>query len=289
MNTTRIPVQLESPGQVFAALGFLEVAARLAGVAEAGFDWTTPGHSQFELSAEGIGNPVEAVLEFLVAAEIVPVVPQRYEVKQDIPVLASETFPAPVDLGDSKEAKELWNRLPIALRNGSALIEVDHWCDGSSRDSLKLYSGNRSAGDIAQAMLDGTNDSVGVRELWQEQREDILQSPFDIVAPMRGSFNFDPRGGWTAIDTGYSPNDQKHVVEASPLVELLAPLGLSHARPLRDGDSYHYGAWRGNIPPILARAALGTSDVAAPLRVFSFQLLRSGKNKIVTFAREVVA
>ena len=48
---------------------------------------------------------------------------------------------------------------------------------------------------------------------------------------MGGSFNFDPRGAWTAIDAGYSPNEHKHAVEASPVVEFLAAWGLEHARP----------------------------------------------------------
>jgi CRISPR-associated protein Csb3 len=287
VRTSSVPVQLENPGQVFAALGFLEVAAALAGFAEAGFDWNDTGHPQFMLSAHGVGNPVEAVLEFLITAEVVPVMPQGAKAKANVAVLESAAFPESVDLEDAKEVKELWNRLPIALRNVNASIEINHWCDGSSRDPLKLYSGNRSACDIALAMLRGAGDSVGLSQLWYKQRKDLLENPFGVVAPMRGRFNFDSRGGWMGIDAGYSLNDQKHVIDASPVVELLAALGLSNARPLKDGASYRYAAWKGILPPILARAALGAIDVAVPLRIFSFRLVSSGRNKIVTFAREV--
>jgi hypothetical protein len=102
---------------------------------------------------------------------------------------------------------------------------VSHWADGSSRNDFKLYSGNRSANRIATQMLQGVrakpkrNQSIGdlknrgLQQLWQEQREALLKAPFDVVTPMGGSFNFDPRGAWTAIDAGYSPNTQK---DASP-------------------------------------------------------------------------
>ena len=106
---------------------------------------------------------------------------------------------------------------------------------------------------------------------------------------MGGSFNFDPRGAWTALDAGYSPNQQKHGIAASPVVELLAAWGLEHARP----DEYEtrqvrYGAWSGLVPPILARADLAGGDVAVPVRKFRFVLDLSGKNKVVTFAQEEI-
>ena len=61
--------------------------------------------------------------------------------------------------------------------------------------------------------------------------DELIERPFDVLTPMGGSFNFDPRGAWTAIDAGYSPNDQGHQIEASPVVEFLAAWGLENARP----------------------------------------------------------
>ncbi len=106
---------------------------------------------------------------------------------------------------------------------------------------------------------------------------------------MGGSFNFDPRGGWTAIDVGYSPNDQKHETTASPVVELLAAWGLENARP----DEYQtrkvrYSVWGGSLPLMLARAALFGGVTAIPMRRFRFELHLSGKNKIVTFAEQEI-
>lgn len=85
----------------------------------------------------------------------------------------------------------------------------------------------------------------------------MIERPFDVLTPMGGSFNFDPRGAWTAIDAGYSPNDQKHQVAASPVVEFLAAWGLEHARPYEfETRRVRYSAWGLPLSPMLARAAL---------------------------------
>lgn len=96
----------------------------------------------------------------------------------------------------------------------------------------------------------------------------------------------DPRGGWVALDLGFSPNELKHLsVASSPVVEILAVLGVEHARP----DEYEtrkvrYAAWGEMVPPILARAALSGVELGIELRRFRFGLELSGKNKVVTFA-----
>ena len=139
--------------------------------------------------------------------------------------------------------------LPIRFGGGNRpVVELDHWADGSSRESFKLYAGNRSADAIARAMLKGVRGkpskkqkangqpgdlkTKGVQQLWEEDRVALVKAPFDVLTPMGGSFNFDPRGAWTAIDAGYSPNEHKHAIEASPVVEFLAAWGLENARPV---------------------------------------------------------
>jgi CRISPR-associated protein Csx14 len=188
--------------------------------------------------------------------------------------------------------------LPIRLGRGNRpVVEIGHWADGSSRNNFKLYAGNRSAYRIARAMLMGvqgkpkkggtTGDikTKGIRQLWEERKDELIARPLHVLTPMGGSFNFDPRGAWTAIDAGYSLNDQGHLIEASPVVEMLAAWGLEHARP----DEFavrkvRYAAWGTMLSPVLARAALCGSLSAVPLRYFRFDLDMSGKNKVVTFA-----
>ena len=288
MAESSIPVDLFNPGQVFACLGFLEAADALCGDAEGGFDWSDEAETRFCLRAGGNEDPVKAVLGFLANTK-----PRRWG-----PVGYSE--PPPKTRKKSKKAEE--NKLelrdtfpahktnatkmalPIRLSGESRFaIELSHWADGSGRNDFKLYAGNRSAYQIAGAMLQG------IVQLWTERRNDLIERPFDITAPMGGSFNFDPRGGWTAIDVGYSPNDQKHETTASPVVELLAAWGLENARP----DEYQtrkvrYSVWGDSLPLMLARAALFGGVTAIPMRRFRFELHLSGKNKIVTFAEQEI-
>ena len=271
-----------------------------------------------QVRATGERNPFEVVLEFLAEAE-----PRRWgpigyadpPAKKgkgededegagseegdggDEPAAALELEPTfPAKKGDRMA-------LPIRFGGGNrSVVELGHWADGSSRKSFKLYAGNRSAEKIARAMLKGVRKNArgkqkaksllgdqktkGVMQLWEENRAALIEAPFDVLTPMGGSFNFDPRGAWTAIDAGYSPNEHKHAIEASPVVEFLAAWGLEHARPEFGERQVRYAAWGASLPPILARAAFSGTLKTIPLRRFRFELDDSGKNKVVTFAQE---
>jgi CRISPR-associated protein Csx14 len=322
MGAPSIPVDLFNPGQVFACLGFLEAADVLLGDAEGGFDWSAEGNVTFALSAKGEGNPFERALEFLVGAEPTRWGPIGYsdpppkkgkgadegdESEDD----DSADEPAPegekpaLDLSPVFPAK-LGDRMALPIRFGGGnrpVVELGHWADGSSRDSFKLYAGNRSADRIARAMLRGVRKKAtgkqkasgqpghlktkGMTQLWETDRTALIAAPFDVLTPMGGSFNFDPRGAWKAIDAGYSPNEHKHAIQASPVVEFLAAWGLEHARPVEFGvRQVRYATWGASLPPTLARAALAGSLTTIPLRRFRFELDLSGKNKVVTFAQE---
>jgi len=312
MAEARIPVNLFSPGQVFACMGFLEAAEVLAGDAEGGFDWSNEGDVHFRLRASGDENPFGRVLGFLAAARIRRYAPAGYadpppkksksaaadDNEDDAPASddldSSETFPGPtVDT----------TALPIRLLGDHSRktphIDAGHWADASSRNDFKLYSGNRSAAGIARAMLCGTREkpkkgqgagdirTLGVAGLWSQHGSKLAKDPFGIVTSVGGSFNFDPRGAWTGIDAGYSPDEQKHGLSASPVVEILAAMGLEHTRP----DEYQtrrvrYAVWGCLLPPPLARPVLAGAPLPVPKKLFSFELALSGKNKVVTFAQE---
>lgn len=316
MAEASIPVDLFNPGQVFACLGFMEAVDVLLGDAEGGFDWSDRANVRFSLRAAGDVNPFAVVMEFLSEAQIRRLAPFGYTdpptkkqrstpgnndddaaaaaaAEGDQPPDLSETFPSP-----KGDRMALPIRLEISQRPS---IVLGHWADGSGRDDFKLYAGNRSAASIARAMLLGTRErpkkkqnigdvkTRGIQALWREHSADLTAKPFDVLTLMGGSFNFDPRGAWTAIDAGYSPNDQKHGVAASPVVELLAALGLENARP----DEYEmrqvrYGAWRGRVTPILARPALSGASVGASVRTFWFMFAGTKHNKVVTFAQEEI-
>jgi CRISPR-associated protein Csx14 len=318
-TTATIPIDIKSPGQVLACMGFLEAAEVLLGGVEAHFDWSE-AQATFVLRADSDKNPFMVVLEFLSKAQIIELTPIGYveggaaDGDDD-----GDEDAAPSEFGGSDESDDGdpgevqgrvmtpgfpsgegdRNALPIQLVDDGRRLTVSHWADGSSRGDFKLYSGNRSAKRIATQMLQGVrakpkkNQSIGdlktegLQQLWQEQRQALLEAPLDVVTPMGGSFNFDPRGAWTAIDAGYSPNTQKDGIAASPVVEILAAIGLEHARP----DQYEtrrvrYAVWGHPLPPMLGRAALAGADFKVPMRRFEFELDLSGKNKVSTFAQE---
>ena len=307
-----IPVDLFNPGQVFACLGFLEAADVLCGEAQGGFhDWDNNSAARFRLSSGGDENPFEAVLEFLATeAEIRRVAPRGYVDSKDTndeddAISETETANPPEQTETFMAQKADKMALPIRFGGGNRpVIELSHWADGSGRETFKLYSGNRSADKIAHDMLNGVRakptprqkqegqpgalQTRGVEQLFDEDRNDLISDPFRVT-PMGGSFNFDPRGAWTAIDAGYSPNTQKHTVTASPVVEFLAAWGLQDTRPIMSGNKgreVRYAVWKEMLPPILARAAFIRAIPGLTIKCFRFTLALSGKNKIVTFAKQ---
>lgn len=326
-TTASIRVDLKSPGQVLACMGFLEAAEVLLGGVEAYFDWRE-AQAKFVLRAHGDKNPFEVVLEFLSHAKISELMPIGYveggaaDSNDNGEEGATCSDPEADEESEDDDSGEVQGRvttpafpsgegernaLPIQLEADGRRLAVSHWAEARksphqpwlSRDDFKLYSGNRSAHRIATQMLQGVrakpkrNQSIGelrtrgLQQLWQDQRAALLEAPFDVVTSMGGSFNFDPRGAWTAIDAGYSPNTQKDGIAASPVVEILAAIGLEHARP----DQYEtrkvrYVVWGHPLPPMLARAALPGADLKLPMRRFQFELDLSGKNKVTTFAQE---
>ena len=314
-----IPVDLLNPGQVFACLGFLEAADVLCGEAEGGFDWDNNSAIKFRLSTGGDENPFEAVLGFLATeAEIRRVAPRGYvdpppkkkksasseTNDEDDTVSETETANPPEQTETFMAQKADKRTLPIRFGGGNRpTIELYHWADGSSRDTFKLYSGDRSADKIARDMLNGVRkptkkqkqegqpgplQTKGIEQLFEEDRNGLTSNPFRVTS-MGGSFNFDPRGAWTAIDAGYSPNTQKHAVMASPVVEFLAAWGLQDARPLMSENKrreVRYAVWQEMLPPMLARAAFIGAIPGLTIKCFRFTLALSGKNKIVTFAKQ---
>ena len=309
MTEASIPVDLTNPGQVFACLGFLEAADMLCGNAEGGFDWSDSANTVFNMRAEGEENPFKAVLNFLSYAEVKAVAPTDWRPKKE-PVKKEDKRKLEVELSEQENSHQfpgVWPdksaAMPVQItgRNNENIFKITltHWADGSSRDPFKLYSGNRSAQGIVRAMLIGTRDrpkkgqnrgdlkTKGVAQLWEDQCDEMIKQPFDIITPMGGSFNFDPRGAWTAIDIGYSPNNQGHQVEASPVVEIMAAWGLENARPYTSGTrQIRYAAWGDILPPALARIVIAGGIKILSQKRFYFELGISGKNKVITFAQE---
>lgn len=237
MAKSRIPVDLFNPGQVFACLGFMELADTLLGDAEAGFDWSDSRQAQFCLSAAGEKNPFEVVLEFLNAVTVRPLRPAGVDGEWPQDAVEVEAFPAPLS-----ELKGSMNGLPITLQSGEQKFSVSSWLESGGRNALKLFSGNQVAKKVMISLL--TSHAAK------------LDEPFK-TEPVDERFGYDSRGAWDAINAGFSLNDHKSnmTLLVSPLVEALAAVGLEHTRPeFISTYEIRYAVWRGKMPVGLARA-----------------------------------
>jgi CRISPR-associated protein Csx14 len=304
MAEASIPVDLLNPGQVVACLGFLEAADALLGDAEGGFDWSTESDVRFRLRAAGEENPFEVVLEFLAGVTLESLAPigspngtEKWGITTTSPAL-EEPFPYP----DPRSSQDL----PALLRGTDATTSgtvdcllIDHWADtdATGRDRFKLWGG--SAGYPGVAIL---RDAL---ELFRERWRDAVTNPFAFTAPQSGSFRFDWRRDYTAIDIGFSLNRHDWLSPAGyPIVEVLAALGLGSARPYRESKlEYRYGVLGAPgkpscslsgrlLPPFFLRAALGCAPHLLPsanYRQFRMHLNwagQAGQARVITHVYE---
>ena len=287
MAVSEIPVDLANPGQVFACLGFMEAAEILIGGAMATFAWSgaeTSAH--FRLEADGVEAPVPHVLRFLVEAEVVSLAPagsglSTIEKKsggvQTVQVARGEPFPMSIVDRDGSAIGA--GSLPVRMSASGNEIDVAHWRDSQRRtglEPLKLWSPTY-----------GISAASTMRECLSRLPEERSKNPFDHSAYMRPAFRLDHRSGYTPLSAGFSPN--KHANGAFlfvgfPVVEAIAAVGLTYARPKRIASArppaYEYGVLGASevIDPTILRASMGGTQCLADaaLRRFRFQLARIG-------------
>ena len=271
MGVSVVPVDLANPGQVFACLGFAEAADVLLGQAEGGFDWRDSDQVRFRLAASGDEAPVERVLRFLDEAAVSSLAPHgsnnntgKWDVRT---VIGGAEFPFPDPESPAK--------LPARLVDGDGhAIVIDYWGDATRRrDNVKFWAG--SGGYPGAALARDALDLVRGRVA------DHAADPFAVDALQSGSFRFDWRRDYVPIDAGLSPNVHGQVVmRGYPVVELMAAVGLTHARPARRKKlSYSYGVagldGSDLYDLIFLRAALGSLQrpfPGMPFRRFHMQL-----------------
>lgn len=270
MATSSIPVDLRNPGQVFACLGLMEAVEILIGPVTGGFVWQgQETQVRFTLTAPGGDDPVLTALRFLAGAEAVALAPVGSELAAKEPGV--RTRAAPEDTYPCPEP-ETPSALPALLVGPGGEIPLSSWADGShiGRDNMKFWAG---AGGYSGVAL--TRDALDlVRPLAGDGLATIATAPFAFTRPQSSSFRFDWRRDYIPLDVGFSPNDHGEVrMVGYPLVELLAAIGLQHARPLRLNKLlYRYGAWGAELPTLFARAMLGLGNPGFPIRTFTMHL-----------------
>lgn len=274
MAESSIPVDVLNPGQVIASLGFLEAAEVLLGAAEGVFDWRDPTDVRFLFRAAGDTPPVEAVLGFLESAEARAVLPKGGSQADE---WKGSWGPQPRELREEEGYPIAPPRSPATLVceliHGDRRLVLTSWGDERAmigRDNFKLWAG---AGGYPGAGL--ARDALAlIRGKALAAKED----PFALTAPQSSSFRLDWRRDYIPLDAGFSVNAHGQMTTAGfPLVELLASIGLTHARPRRGDTKLRYDfAIAGRdasapelwLSPPLMRAALGGAPLPFPMRRF---------------------
>ena len=289
MAESTIPVDVLNPGQVFACLGLVEAADILIGDACGVFDWGG-AQCQFRVAARGTEAPVARVLNFLDKAQVTVRVPagssniQKWNPSWGCaPNVAPSGCPFPFPDPDSPAT------LPAILREQEDEIEISHWGDAATgRDNVKFWAG--AGGYPGAALLRDACDLASGRIAQH------ASDPFALSAEHTSSFRFDWRRDYVPVDAGFSPN--KHGKSMSmigfPLVEVLAAIGVTHARPQRSNKlEYRYGVLGGSDPLdlVLLRAGLGGHSPlpGAPFRRFAMRLdwpAKEGQARCITHVKE---
>ena len=284
MGHSSIPVDVLNPGQVFACLGLVEASIVLCGRTRAGFDWRDPTAVCFHVEAEEVTAPIDVVLAFLAAATVRTRAPRGSSINTSKWDIQTES-----DAGSNEfpfDAQPSPATLPAVLigpdaTGAEARIEITHWADRTRGDNVKFWGG--AAGMPGARLAYDSLEAVKPRIMAS------TADPFSVAAPQSNSFRLDWRRDYIPIDAGFSLNKHNDFTSVGyPLVEVLAAIGLTYARPHKTPRTkleYHYGiigtdsrtreTWL--LDPILLRAALGGADVPFPRRRFCMHLGWPGK------------
>ena len=272
MAESVIPVDLLNPGQVFACLGILETADVLLGDAAGAFDWHSGQETTFRLSAANVEPPVEHVLRFLEESHIVTRAPAGSTNPDawktswgDPPQVDASGDPFPFPDPNSPAT------LPVVLRDDAGNeVVLDYWGDATRRDNVKFWAGARGKPGAA-ILLDALSSVRG-------KMRQHASNPFALSETQTISFRFDWRRDYIPAQDGFSPNNHKSgsfpiSMVGYPLVEVLAAIGMTNARPSRKSKlEYRYGVLgyeQGTLlDPVFHRAALGADACPIPGRLF---------------------
>jgi len=251
-STISIPVDVRNPGQFFACCGLLELAWRAGNDAIGSCGCF--GRGTFEL--QGDASMLIGTLRHLVDAE--PIVEE--------------------------------NREPLGvLRLPGLQLRLDWWREPGRRKDpwdktpFKLWAGQQTSASIYSTLRTTVASALTACDV-------PLNRPFALRAPLTSRFGFDPGAAWNALDAGFSPNDQDYGVSSSPVVELLAAVGIQRFRPIPvndDQDAFEYVAWSQPLPACVAVAVAAACVPDSSSRRFRFRIASRGSYGCFTTATEI--
>lgn len=249
MHETRLTIDPLNPGQFYACCGLLEWL-RFQGV---------EGESWF------VTEPMRPKSAEFVFASSCPV-----DLTRQIRLLRE----AACDREGGFDNDELHSVAPVTITAGGSTLVLDWWLDEFRTKPLpmKCWAGQQTSLSILSELL---------TLLPAEAGREVLNTP----AMTTSRFGVDPRSAWTALDFGFSPNEQKRDAATFPGTEVLAAIGLQGFRPERQpGWKYRYCLWAKPLALAPARlaAAAGWDGLAGGR--YQFELSKRGSYKFFEFA-----
>jgi CRISPR-associated protein Csx14 len=253
-----VDVDITNPGQFFACCGLLELADRLWPGAEAVGRFCPPrfARSRFEIFSHlkfGIFDLMKDLLKC-----------SRIAVDPYQPIMGSDGKP----VKDIKKIMPIMIGDPISLRLGWWLDELI-----GQQTRFKMWGAHQTSEGLINDMA---------QEICAAEMSDstVLQSR----KGMTGRIGLDTRSSWNALDEGFSPNDQKVLVDTYPATEFLAAIGLETFRPVRSVNGYVYASWSAPLQTVVARAVASCSVNIQGSTRYNFQIATRGKFKFFTKA-----
>jgi CRISPR-associated protein Csx14 len=268
MAIASIPVDLFNPGQVFACLGYIEVAHVILGDASGGFEWRGAEASRFVLNVPGVANGFGTVFDFLRDSGH-----RAQWLSADESMVERDGGRTLVLPGIAQSGDPQPHYLPAqfigSVGRESRKVPFGYWADGSSR----RFPVFKKSTNGASVHVRFENARRAVSEI---DRDAAVADPLNIASRTASLFRLDPRGSVNPLNAGSSPDKLRKGginirVATYPMCELVALFGLQHARPavsrFDDYVGFTYSAWTcpdscadmelGLLPVELARAALG--------------------------------
>jgi len=193
--------------------------------------------------------------------------------------------PSRESLGDTGDALAAL----AALKLPSLCLWLDWWREPNGqkepfkKTAFKLWAGQQTSQNIYSTLQKTVATMC-------ETNKSMATDPFHSRAGLTGRFGFDPGAAWNALDAGFSPNEQGYNVASSPVVELLAAIGLQRFRPVPeadDRDAFRYLAWSTPLPVDVAAAAAAGAVADPKPRVFRFRIASRGSYGSFTSATEI--
>lgn len=247
----RVNVDPTNPGQFFACCGLLELADRLWPGAEG---WFT--NSLFQIECPG-------TLDYLLA------------------VLVMDPPEEMTRLDNGLEVKPLIAPLRFSFDGGATTsITLDAWLTiktdkgkviTAASPPWNFWSGQQTSKRIWSALRLALADQL-------KKNGPAGVGLFGSRVLLKGRFGFDPGAAWSAIDVGFSPNEQGIDVASSPVVELLAAVGIQRFRPQLSDDraSFLYATWGQPLGPGAASAATAGMARVGPSARFRGHVVSRG-------------